>query len=115
VSFVRGAQNSSHPLTNHKDLATMHAAANVLTLSVPMVMPLMSATELCVLAHTDEHNVFVNIRLVGKTETWVRLPERRKNVSHLRLQADHLTDVAGQLSLPQFRRYLIDCGFVVMP
>lgn len=93
----------------------MHAAANVVTLSTTIVMPMLSATELCVNAHTDDHNVFVTILLVGKTETWCRLPERRKNVGHLRLQAEHLNDVAGQLSLPQFRRYLADCGFMVQP
>lgn len=94
----------------------MHTAATVIAFpAIAVIMPMMSATELCVTAHTDDRHVYVTVRLVGTTETWIRLPERRKNAGHLRLQAEHLNDVAGQLSLPQFRRYLTDCGFVVQP
>lgn len=79
------------------------------------VMPTVSATQLSVTAVATDAHVFVTLHLVGLTETFVRLPERRRAMAHRRLQAEHMTQVAGELSLPEFRRYLADCGFVLVP
>lgn len=76
-------------------------------------LPWISATELSVDAFIADGNIYVRLHLIGEVQTFIRWPERRGDIAHLRLQAEHLNEVAQQLSLPEFRRYIADCGFII--